>query len=57
MTRKQLIDHCNKFWGKEGYCGGCKYADTYCEVYCAKYGDTPYMGDKYNAERYTDDEM
>lgn len=57
MTRKQLIDHCNAFWGKKGYCSDCVYDDTYCSQYNDNYKDTPYMEDKYHAERYTDDEI
>ena len=57
MTNKKLIDHCNSFWGEDGYCGDCKYSRTYCEAFYKKYRITPYREDMFHEEWYTDEEI
>lgn len=59
MTNKQLIDHCNAFWGKKGRCADCPdpYNHIYCAAFCAKFGTTPFMENTRHEEYYTDEEI
>lgn len=58
MTNKNLIDHCNSFWGKKGHCEDCPYNHSYCDAFILKCGDTPFMSDTRNdGEFYTDEEI
>ena len=57
MKNKELIDHCNAFWGVRGYCKDCPYGDI-CGIFHAKYHDTPYRCDTlYDGKYYTDEEI
>ncbi len=56
VTNKELIDHCNVFW-RVSYCGECSYRHI-CDVFHAKYHDTPYLCDTYyDGKYYTDEEI
>ena len=57
MTNKKLIDHCNSFWGKKGYCADCPYPRTYCIAFFAKFGTTPFKENTRHEEYYTDEEI
>lgn len=57
MTNKELIDHCNNFWGVCGYCADCPH-EKICYVFHAKYHDTPYRCDTfYDGRYYTEEEI
>ena len=57
MTNKNLIDHCNSFWGEGGYCEDCK-CHTYCDTFHKKYRTTPYKEDTLDEGMfYTDEEI
>ena len=58
MTNKNLIDHCNAFWGTKGKCGACPYNHNYCDVFTIKCKDTPFMLDTLlDGKFYTDEEI
>lgn len=58
MTNKKLIDRCNSFWGKKGYCSDCPYNHTYCASFIDKTGlVTPYRENEIHPEVYTDEEI
>lgn len=58
MTNKNLIDHCNSFWGEVGHCEDCKYCHSYCDSFRHKTGlITPYREDKLHPYVYTDEEI
>ena len=57
MTNKKLIDHCNSFWTHNTICSKhCPY-NEYCNMFMAKYGETPYLEDEFHEEWYTDEEI
>lgn len=60
MTNKELIDHCNSFWGKRGRrCEDCPYSHTYCDAFLkAHHHETPFMCDTlHDGKYYTDEEI
>lgn len=42
MKSRELIEHCNI---RHGYCDGCEYYESYCDVYMDIYITTPYLED------------